>query len=88
MKMKLSPTMSSDELDRLLNDTGESAVRTGESAVRTGRYDRLHNEFPERIEVRLKAGTKKVLQTKAQELGFNSIGKLVRIALKEYLEKN
>lgn len=52
------------------------------AGVPTGKYDKLHNAFPESVKVPLRTGTIAMLKVKAQELGFGSMSKLIRSALK------
>lgn len=95
MKIKLPPEPKFD-LDKLLDiavPTGAVPTEAGASAtvptdavptagVPTGKYDKLHNAFPESVKVPLRTGTIAMLKVKAQELGFGSMSKLIRSALK------
>lgn len=47
-----------------------------------GRFDRYHSQFPELVKCYFRTGATAMLKVKAQELGFGSMSKLIRSALK------
>lgn len=59
-----------------------STVPTVNSVPTAGKYDRYHQAYPESVKVPLKKGTISLLKGKAQELGFGSMSKLIRSALR------
>ena len=58
------------------------AVPTDAVPTAKGRYDKYQEAYPEMVKLRLKAGTTALLKAKAKELGFGSMSKLIRSALK------
>lgn len=67
------------------NTVPTAAVATVDDAVPTGKYDKLQAAYPEMVKLRLRAGTTALLKAKAKELGFGSVSKLIRAALKDAL---
>ena len=65
-----------------------STVRTiDRTTVRTGRYDSLHDDYPERIEIRAKLGTKAWLKWQAEKRGM-SLTKLMTASVEEYIKNH
>lgn len=91
------PTMTSNELDKLLKSDDASPLANTSPLVnasplvpkvREGKFDKYNKEFPEEIKLHCRKGTKSLLQERYRELGFSSVSTLIRSAIAFALSSN